>query len=125
MSASAVKLNEESPTPRPLTVVEIHEYAQQYAVAAANAVKAGFDGIEVHGAHGFLVDQFFQDSSNKRTDEYGGSVENRTRFALEILEAISNTIGANKTSIRISPWMSVQRVFFIILASTLTNAYCT
>lgn len=65
---------------------------------------AGFDGVEIHGANGYLVDQFIQDVSNKRTDEYGGSIENRARFALEVVDAIAEKIGAEKTGIRMSPW---------------------
>lgn len=81
------------------------EYVQLYAQAASNAVHgAGFDGVEIHGANGYLVDQFTQDVSNKRTDEYGGSVENRARFALEVTDAIVERIGAAKTGIRLSPW---------------------
>ena len=69
--------------------VEIQEYVQMYATAASNAVSiAGFDGVEIHGANGYLVDQFTQDVSNTRTDEYGGSFENRTRLSLEIVDAV-------------------------------------
>ena len=66
--------------------------------------QAGFDGVMVHGSNGYLVDQFMQDVSNKRTDEYGGSVKNRTRFTLEILEAITKSIGEDRTAIRLGPW---------------------
>ena len=80
-----------------------------YAEAAANAVhKAGFDGVEVHGANGYLVDQFLQDVSNKRTDSYGGSVENRARFALEVMDAIVAAVGESKAAIRFSPWSQYQ-----------------
>lgn len=81
-----------------------------YAQAAANAVhKAGFDGIEVHGANGYLVDQFLQDVSNNRADEYGGSIENRARFALEVLDAIVKAVGTEKkVGIRLSPWETFQ-----------------
>ena len=76
-----------------LTVfAEIKEYVEAYATAARNAIRAGFDGIELHGAHGFLIDQFTQDVSNKRTDEYGGSFENRTRIVVEIVDAIRAVI---------------------------------
>ena len=86
-------------------VIEIQEYIQLYAKAAANAVhRAGFDGVEVHGANGYLIDQFLQTTSNKRTDEYGGSVENRCRFALEIVDAVIKEVGAEKTGMRLSPW---------------------
>ena len=83
---------------------EVKEYVQLYATAAKNAVRAGFDGVEIHGANGYLIDQFTQDVANKRTDEYGGSVENRARFALEVIDAVSDAIGAEKAGIRFSPW---------------------
>ncbi|TFY63171.1 hypothetical protein EVG20_g6430 [Dentipellis fragilis] len=91
--------------PRPLTREEIKHYVGLYATAASNAVhKAGLDGVEIHGANGYLVDQFLQTNTNDRTDEYGGSVENRIRFALEVISAIAGAIGAKKTGIRLSPW---------------------
>ena len=65
---------------------------------------AGFDGVEIHGANGYLVDQFLQDVSNQRTDEYGGPIEHRARFALEVVEAVTAAIGQTKTAIRVSPW---------------------
>jgi NADPH2 dehydrogenase len=76
-----------------------------YAQAAKNAVhKAGFDGVEIHGANGYLIDQFLHGRSNTRTDAYGGSVENRVRFALEVTEAVVKAVGQKKTGFRISPW---------------------
>ena len=88
---------------------EIKKFVQQYAIAAKNAIEgAGFDGVEVHGANGYLVDQFLQDVSNTRTDEYGGSIENRARFGLEVIDAIVAAIGAKKTAIRFSPWSMYQ-----------------
>ncbi|KAI0701986.1 putative NADPH2 dehydrogenase chain OYE2 [Cytidiella melzeri] len=91
--------------PRPMSITEIEEYVQLYATAASNAVHgAGFDGVEVHGANGYLIDQFIQDVSNKRTDKYGGSVENRARFLLEVTDAVVQKVGAEKTGIRLSPW---------------------
>ncbi|KAJ8692644.1 hypothetical protein PTI98_009939 [Pleurotus ostreatus] len=87
------------------------EYVQLFAKAASNAVHlAGFDGVEIHGANGYLIDQFFQDVSNKRTDQYGGSPENRARFALEVLEAVSKEIGEDRTAVRISPWSRFQEM---------------
>ena len=73
---------------------------------------AGFDGVEIHGANGYLVDQFIQDVSNKRTDAYGGSIENRARFALEIVDAVAAKIGAERTALRLSPWSRYQGVFY-------------
>ncbi|EEB98258.1 hypothetical protein MPER_02267 [Moniliophthora perniciosa FA553] len=79
------------------------------APPAKNAVeRAGFDGVEIHGANGYLVDQFTQDVSNRRTDEYGGSIENRSRFALEVLDAVVKAVGPRKTGIRLSPWSKWQ-----------------
>ena len=92
-----------------MTVAEIEEFAQLYATAASNAVfKAGFDGVEIHGANGYLVDQFLQDVSNDRTDEYGGSVEGRSRFPLEVIDAVVKAVGEKKTGIRFSPWSTFQ-----------------
>ncbi|KAG7445349.1 FMN-linked oxidoreductase [Guyanagaster necrorhizus] len=109
VAPSAIKLSDSSETPRPLTLDEIHEYPKLYAQAAANAVfKAGFDGVEIHGANGYLIDQFLQDVSNKRTDAYGGSIENRARFALEVIDAVVSAVGAHRTSIRLSPWSNFQ-----------------
>ena len=96
-------------TPRAMTVGEIREFIRLYAVAASNAVYgAGFDGVEIHGANGYLVDQFVQDVSNNRTDSYGGSVENRSRFALEVVKAVVDAVGEKKTALRLSPWSKFQ-----------------
>ncbi|THH17930.1 hypothetical protein EW146_g2975 [Bondarzewia mesenterica] len=95
--------------PRPLTIPEIKEYISDFATAASNAVhRAGFDGVEIHGANGYLVDQFLQSNSNNRTDEYGGSVDNRIRFALEVADALVKSVGAEKVGIRLSPWSTFQ-----------------
>ncbi|KAJ7457446.1 hypothetical protein FB451DRAFT_1098141 [Mycena latifolia] len=95
--------------PRAMTVDEIKEYSELFGVAASNAVhKAGFDGVEIHGANGYLVEQFLMDSINERQDSYGGSVKNRARFALEVIDAVVHAIGATKTAIRLSPWNTVQ-----------------
>ncbi|KAF7325332.1 putative inactive dehydrogenase EasA [Mycena venus] len=99
--------------PRPVTVEEIQEYIQLYATAASNAVhKAGFDGVEIHAANGYLLDQFLHDRSNIRTDAYGGSVENRTRFPLEVAEAVVKVVGQKKTGLRISPWGTYSNTYF-------------
>ncbi|KAL0953033.1 hypothetical protein HGRIS_007235 [Hohenbuehelia grisea] len=95
----------------PLTTQEIQEYIQLYATAASNAVhQAGFDGVEIHGANGYLVDQFLQDVTNNRTDEYGGSIENRARFGLEVVAAVVKAVGAERTAIRLSPWSTFQEM---------------
>ena len=109
VGASAIPVDSSSPTPRPLTVEEIKNYVQWHVDAADKAVnEAGFDGVELHFANGFLPDQFLQDVSNQRTDEYGGSVENRARFPLEIVEAVSNAVGEDRVGFRISPWNAWQ-----------------
>ena len=80
-------------TPRPLEVSEIHEITEQYKQAAIRAKEAGFDGVELHAANGYLIDQFLQSKTNQREDEYGGSVENRTRFLLEAIDALIEVWG--------------------------------
>ncbi|XP_076930656.1 putative 12-oxophytodienoate reductase 11 [Bidens hawaiensis] len=90
--------------PRKLTTKEIPLIVDDFRTAARNAIDAGFDGVEIHGAHGYLIDQFMKDGVNDRTDEYGGSLENRCRFALEVVEAVVNEIGADKVGIRLSPF---------------------
>ncbi|KAF8987379.1 hypothetical protein BDQ17DRAFT_1402299 [Cyathus striatus] len=79
-------------------------------ICACNAIEAGFDGVEIHGANGCLVDQFLQDVTNQRTDAYGGSIENRSRFALEIVGAVSKAIGADRVGIRLAPWSTFQEM---------------
>ncbi|XP_008219067.1 PREDICTED: 12-oxophytodienoate reductase 2-like [Prunus mume] len=90
--------------PRRLKIDEIPQIVNDFRLAARNAIEAGFDGVEIHGAHGYLIDQFMKDQVNDRTDEYGGLLENRCRFALEIVEAVVNEIGADKVGIRLSPF---------------------
>ncbi|KAJ7620228.1 hypothetical protein FB45DRAFT_754645 [Roridomyces roridus] len=101
VSASNVNLGRIQEAPRPLTVAEIQEYVELFRQAAKNAVRAGFDGTS--GANGYLIDQFTQDVTNRRSDDYGGSVQNRVRFAMKVIGAVANAIGANRTAIRISP----------------------
>ena len=110
VGASPIPLtsNTGSVTPRELTVAEIKEYVQLYAKAARNAMEAGFDGVEIHGANGYLLDQFLQSKSNQRTDEYGGSIQNRMRFPLEVVDAVVKAVGVERTGVRISPWSDFQ-----------------
>ncbi|MEM9264252.1 MAG: alkene reductase [Cyanobacteria bacterium P01_F01_bin.13] len=91
-------------TPRPLTLEEIPRVIEQYATATRNAKEAGFDGVEIHGANGYLIDQFLRDGSNQRTDKYGGSIENRTRFLLEITAAVVNAWSCDRVGVRLSPY---------------------
>jgi NADPH2 dehydrogenase len=99
---------DEAVVPRELTGAELKEYAELYAQAAKNAIEAGFDGVEIHGANGYLLDQFLQSVSNNRTDEYGGSIENRLRFPLEVIDAVVKAVGAERTAVRMSPWSDFQ-----------------
>jgi 2,4-dienoyl-CoA reductase-like NADH-dependent reductase (Old Yellow Enzyme family) len=89
--------------PRALSVDEIKQVIQQYKVGAENAMKAGFDGVELHGANGYLIDQFLQDSTNRRDDEYGGSVENRMRFMMEVVDAVVSVWGADRVGMHLAP----------------------
>ena len=88
---------------RELTREDIKRIVGDYATAARNAIAAGFDGVQVHGANGYLVDQFLRDGANFRTDEYGGSIENRLRFVTEVLRAVGDAIGMDRVGIRFSP----------------------
>ncbi|XP_073305297.1 putative 12-oxophytodienoate reductase 11 [Primulina huaijiensis] len=101
--ANGVDVSPFSP-PRRLRTDEIPKIVNDFRIAARNAIEAGFDGVEIHGARGYLIEQFFKDQANDRTDQYGGSVENRCRFGLEIVEAVSDEIGADRVGIRLSPF---------------------
>jgi len=90
--------------PRALSTDDVKEIVKDFANASINAIKAGFDGVELHGANGYLIEQFLNPFVNNRTDEYGGNIENRSRFLLEIIDATINAIGKNKVGIRITPY---------------------
>ena len=89
--------------PRALDTSEIPGLVEYFRVGAENALAAGFDGVEVHGANGYLLDQFLEDSTNRRTDEYGGAIENRARLLLEVVAAVTHVWGADKVGVRLSP----------------------
>ncbi|MHC0017820.1 alkene reductase [Acinetobacter pittii] len=89
--------------PRALELQEIKWIIESFRKAASNAIAAGFDGVEIHGANGYLLEQFLKDGANQRTDEYGGSIENRARLLLEVTAAVKDEIGAERTGVRISP----------------------
>ncbi|XP_047064277.1 12-oxophytodienoate reductase 1-like [Lolium rigidum] len=91
--------------PRRLQIDEIPAIIDDFRRAARNAIEAGFDGVEIHGAHGYLLEQFMKDSCNDRTDEYGGSLENRCRFAVEVIDAVVREVGAERVGIRLSPFV--------------------
>jgi N-ethylmaleimide reductase len=89
--------------PRAIELPEIPDLIDEFRSAAERAQAAGFDGVEVHGANGYLIDQFLQDNSNRRTDAYGGSVENRARFLIEVVEAVTSVWGGDRVGVRIGP----------------------
>ncbi|VAI84215.1 unnamed protein product [Triticum turgidum subsp. durum] len=97
--------------PRQLETDEIPLIVDDFRRAARNAIEAGFDGVEIHGAHGYLLEQFMKDSSNDCTDEYGGSLENRCRFVVEVNDAIVHEIGADRVGIRLSPFVDYMDCF--------------
>lgn len=96
------------PVPHALTTDEIAETIQQFVRAAENAIAAGMDGVQIHGANGYLIHQFTSPASNQRTDQYGGSPENRARLSVEIAAAVAEAIGADRTGIRLSPQHNIQ-----------------
>lgn len=103
VAPSAIPFKEGAKVPRALTKEEINKVAEEFGQAAQNAIEVGFDGIEVHAANGYLINQFLAKSANKRTDEYGGSIENRSRFLFEVLDSIATKVDLSKVAIRISP----------------------
>lgn len=112
VSSSAVKIPgqlytpkgmQDYETPRALTLEEIRQIPILFADAAKRALEAGFDGVEIHGANGYLIDQFLRDGVNHRTDEYGGSIENRTRLLLEVTEEVIKVCGKERVGVRLSP----------------------
>lgn len=92
-------------TPREMTRDDIRKVISEFVLGAQNAVEAGFDGVEIHAANGYLLDQFLRSNSNQRTDQYGGSKENRIRLLVEVSKAVVNAIGREKTGVRISPFI--------------------
>ncbi|WP_244123556.1 alkene reductase [Burkholderia gladioli] len=96
------------PTPRELRHEEIRQIVQDFRQAARRAIEAGFDGVEIHGANGYLVDQFLRTTSNRREDEYGGSRENRLRFLQEVVDAVAAEVGAERTAIRLAPFLTAR-----------------
>ena len=100
---SLVRPKQPYPTPRPLTLEEITGVVEAYRLGAENAKKAGFDGVELHGANGYLLDQFLQDGSNQRTDRYGGSIENRARLMIEAVDAAISVWGPGRVGVHLAP----------------------
>jgi NADPH2 dehydrogenase len=108
LSSSAVPSEPGKPVPAAMTEDEIWGFVDDYRNAAALAIEAGFDGVEIHGANGYLVDQFTQDVCNQRTDAWGGSDEKRARFGLEVAKAVVGAVGPERTGIRLSPFSAFQ-----------------
>jgi N-ethylmaleimide reductase len=106
-------------TPHELSVAEIAQVVADYRHAAENAKRAGFDGVELHAAFGYLPNQFMVDGVNKRTDEYGGSDENRNRFALEVMEEIVSAIGGERAALRLSPTSTYNNIIHANLCNKL------
>jgi N-ethylmaleimide reductase len=92
------------PTPRKMELADIETALEEFEIAARNAAEAGFDGIELHGANGYLIDQFINPQSNQRNDDWGGSIENRNQFAIEVARRTANAIGEERVGIRLSPF---------------------
>jgi NADPH2 dehydrogenase len=108
VAPSALAIDGDSPTPHAMTREEIEGMVRDFAEASRNAVAAGFDGVECHAANGYLLDQFLQDVSNRRDDEYGGSVQNRSRFVADVMEAMVDAVGPKRVGLRLSPWSRFQ-----------------
>lgn len=108
LAPSPIPMESGMPTPKELSEEQIQRIVSNFAIAANNAIRAGFDGVEVHGANGYLVDQFLQDVSNERQDQWGGSVPNRARFGLDVARALVNAVGPERVGFRLSPWNTWQ-----------------
>ncbi|KAF4998915.1 hypothetical protein FGRMN_2846 [Fusarium graminum] len=107
-SSSAVPIEEGAAVPEPMTEEEIQGFIKDMVATSRRVIDAGGDAVEIHGAHGYLIDQFNSDSINQRTDKWGGSVENRARLLLEVVKAVSAEIGSEKVALRLSPYASFQ-----------------
>jgi N-ethylmaleimide reductase len=110
------------PVPRALAVDEIAAIVQDFRTAAANAMRAGFDGVEIHGANGYLIDQFLRTTSNQRTDAYGGSRDNRVRFLLEVAQAVAEEVGAQRVGVRLAPFITARNMACPDIIPTIVHA---
>ncbi|THZ17185.1 FMN-linked oxidoreductase [Aureobasidium pullulans] len=108
--ASAIEVEDDETPPKPMTEEDIQQAIRHHAEAASKAIAVGFDGVELHAANGYLIDQFIQESCNNRTDRWGGSVENRSRFALEVAAAVVKVVGGDRVGFRISPWSTYHSI---------------
>ena len=107
-SSSAIAIEPGDAVPQEMTVEDIRGYIKLYAEAARNAIAAGMDGVEIHGANGYLIDQFTQATCNRRSDSWGNSIENRARFALEVTKAVVSAVGSDRVGMKLSPWGKIQ-----------------
>ncbi|ORY17220.1 hypothetical protein BCR34DRAFT_621944 [Clohesyomyces aquaticus] len=108
LAPSAIPIENGGPVPRAMSVGEIEDTILDFVQSSQNAIRAGFDGVEINCCNGYLLDQFLQDVSNTRTDAYGGSVENRSRFLNNLIKAVANAIGPQRVGLRLSPWGTFQ-----------------
>ncbi len=99
---------EGGPVPQEMTKEDIRRTVDAFVHAARNAMRAGFDGVEIYAANGYLLDEFIQDVSNQRTDEYGGSIENRNRLVVEVAQAVADAVGPERVGVKLSPWSTFQ-----------------
>lgn len=112
--------------PSALSISEIHELVEMYAQAARNSLSAGFDGVEIHAANGYLINQFISERANFRTDAYGGSLSNRLRFLREVIEAVSAVVTPDRMSVRFSPLFGTtteERVYLGLLEDNPAETY--
>ena len=108
IAPSAIPIEEGGEVPQVMTIEDITRTVREFTNAAKNAIEAGFDGVEIHGANGYMLDQFIQDVSNQRDDVYGGSVENRSRLFIEVINSVISAIGAERVGLRLSPFSTFQ-----------------
>lgn len=108
VAPSAIPIHDGGPVPRAMTTEEVQRTIQDFVKASKNAIRAGFDGVEIHVANGYLLDQFLQDVSNTRQDAYGGSLENRSRLIDQVLQEVADSIGPERMGLRLSPWSTFQ-----------------
>ncbi|KAF4954309.1 hypothetical protein F66182_18405 [Fusarium sp. NRRL 66182] len=108
VAPSAIPIDDKAAVPQAMTLEQIKATVRDFVDAAKKAIRAGFDGVEIHGANGYLLDQFIQDTSNQRDDAYGGSIENRSRLLDEVINAVVDAIGAERVGLRLSPFSTFQ-----------------
>lgn len=108
VAPSVIPMEEGAAVPQAMTIEDIKQTVRDFVDASKNAIRAGFDGVEIHGANGYLLDQFIQDVSNQRHDEYGGSVVNRSRLLDDVIKAVVSAIGPKRVGLRLSPWSTFQ-----------------